>query len=273
MTEKDILICGHGSGRPSIKNLHTYTAQRYAKKAPNGKRKGIVCVRRLKAMTDEGRKKFVKAYDIIIGRNYYSQAKRGYVYTKYKDGKYYSDCSSSGMAAMKRIGYNIGSWLLNTAGIYESALFETVPVTITNGHITDPEKLKVGDCILYMGNDPNRPKQIGHVEYVYAMPDAKDAGKTGYTGTWPSLANGRKDSTGHGYYKYGDGINTLTNFPTQIKRVQMLLNWINGGNIAVDGKYGKNTRAACDLAQTNLHLTVSGIFDYELLQAAKKLKK
>lgn len=71
------------------------------------------------------------------------------------------------MATFKKIGYNVS--LLNTAGIYNSNLFETVPVTIKNGHILNPEILKVGDCILFIGNDPSRPLQIGHVEYVYEI--------------------------------------------------------------------------------------------------------
>lgn len=97
--------------------------------------------------------------------------------------------------------------------------------------------------------------------------------KAGYNGTWPVLDNGRKDSSGHGYYKLGDGISTLKNYPTQIKRVQQLLNWITDSNIAVDGQYGTQTRKACDAAQRKLGLTVSGIFDYNLLQRAKSLKK
>lgn len=40
---------------------------------------------------------------------------------------------------------------------------------IENGHITNPEILKVGDAILFVGNDPDRPRQIGHVEYVYEI--------------------------------------------------------------------------------------------------------
>ena len=173
MTDKDIKICGHGSGKPSIKNLHDYAEQRYKQKAPNGKRKGIVCVRRHKKMTDKLGEDFVKTYKTIIGRNIYNQNRRGYVYTKYSNGNYYSDCSSSGMATMRKIGLSIGSWLLNTAGIYESELFEDVPVIIKDGHITNPEVLKLGDAILFAGSDPNRPKQIGHVEYVYFIPENK----------------------------------------------------------------------------------------------------
>ena len=97
--------------------------------------------------------------------------------------------------------------------------------------------------------------------------------KKSYSGTYPSLANGRKDSSGYGYYKLGDGISTLKNYPTQIKRVQLLLNWINDGGIAIDGQYGKQTRNACDAAQRKLGLTVSGIFDYALLNKAKNHKK
>jgi hypothetical protein len=59
---------------------------------------------------------------------------------------------------------------LNTAGIYESDLFEEVPVQIVNGHIVNPEILKVADCLLFRGNDPSRPLQIGHVEGVFNMP-------------------------------------------------------------------------------------------------------
>lgn len=289
ITEKDITIYGHGSGRPSAKNLYTYTTNRAKNKAPNGKRKGIAAVRRFKKLNDAGRKLFVAKYKTILGRNVYSQARRGYVYKPYH-GRYYSDCSSSGMATLREIGYNVGGYLLNTAGIYTSSLFETVPVRIEDGHIMNPEILKVGDAILYVGSDPKRPKQIGHVEWVAVVPSeaerekenakagksSSDGGnglKSTYTGFYPSLENGRVDSSGHGWYQYGDGIDTLKNYPTQIKRVQELVNWINGGSIKVDGEYGKNTRAAVELAQTNLHIPVTGRFDYATLKAAKTFKK
>lgn len=167
VTEKDITLCGHGSGTPSLKNMYTYLSNRYKQTAKNGKHKGVVSVQRLKALTDSGRKKFATTYKTIIGRNIYNQNLRSYVYTKYKDGKYYSDCSSSGCATFKKIGYNVS--LLNTAGIYNSSLFEEVPVKIKDGHITNPEILKVGDAILFVGDDPSRPKQIGHVEFIHEI--------------------------------------------------------------------------------------------------------
>ena len=187
MTDKDIKICGHGSGRPSIKNLHDYAENRYNQRAANGKRKGIVCVKRHKNITAALEQAFVDNYNIIIGRNYYSQVLRAYVYKKHPSGRYYSDCSSSGMATMNRIGMKTGG-LLSTAGIYWSNYFEDVKVKILNGHITNPEVLQVGDAILFRGSDSSRPLQIGHVEYVYQIPKYKKETTTKKKTTIPKSA-------------------------------------------------------------------------------------
>ena len=284
--EKDVVLYGHGSGTPRKTDLRTYTNERYAKTAPNGKHKGVAAVRRFKALTDAGRAKFEERFRTILGRNKYSQDLRGYVYTKYKDGKYYSDCSSSGMATLKVIGYKVGDYLLNTAGIYyEDDYFEDVPVRIQNGHITNPEILKVGDAVLYIGNDPSRPLQIGHVEWVAAMPvspqDAqgatnteapvKNTGKTekplaGYSGAFPEIPS-------RGYYTLGDGYKQNPGLITDVKKLQRLINWINGGNINVDGCYGPNTAAAVKMAQTTLRVTADGLFGPKTLMAAKAYKK
>lgn len=167
--EKDIMICGHGSGSPSTKNMNTYLGYRYGQIATNGKHKGLVKVMRLKAMTDDKRIMFHDTYKTILGRNQYNQNLREYCYTMYK-GKFYSDCSSSGIKTYEKCGYKF-PWILNTAGIYKSNLFEEVPVQIKDGHILNPEILKVGDALLFVGNDSSRPLQIGHVEYVYEMPN------------------------------------------------------------------------------------------------------
>lgn len=171
LTDNNITICGHGSGKPSTKNMDSYCEARYQQMA-NGKHKGIIEVRRLKKMTDSKRKEFTSTYKTILNRNLYSQPKRQYVYNKAPDGKYYSDCSSSGMATYNKIGLETGG-LLNTAGIHESSKFETIKVKIKSGHVQDPWKLEVGDCLLFVGSDPSRPKQIGHVEYVYKIPGSK----------------------------------------------------------------------------------------------------
>lgn len=168
MKENEITICGHGSNRPSYKNMCDYLQGRQTTLASNGKTKGVVKIMRLKAMNEVGRKKFKAAYAEIIGRNYYNQNLREYCFTA-KNGKYYSDCSSSIIKSMEKAGYSF-PWTLNTAGIYQSALFEEVPATIVNGHVTNPDVLKVGDCILFRGNDASRPLQIGHVEAVYNVP-------------------------------------------------------------------------------------------------------
>lgn len=275
ITEKDITICGHGSGRPSVKNLYTYTASRYSQKASNGVRKGIVAVRRFKGITPALRTKAHNAYKTILGRNYYSQSLRGYVYKAYTNGKYYSDCSSSGMATLKKIGLDVGSYYLNTAGIYTNDdLFEDVPVVIKDGHITNPEVLEVFDAILYIGNDPKRPKQIGHVEWVYTVPakevtpatPKKESAKKNYKGDYPKLPK-------RGYFYYGDGFKRATNFKEDIKLMQKLINWITGDKIAVDGEFGRVTEASVKRAQAFLGVKVDGKFGAKTLDAAKAYKK
>lgn len=193
MTEKDITLCGHGSGNPSYKNMNTYLESRYNSIASNGKHKGVVAVRRLKGMTDEHRKTFRTQYASIIGRNIYSQDLREYCYKAYK-GKFYSDCSSSGIKTYEKCGFSF-PWTLNTAGIYENDLFETVNVTIKNGHITNPEVLKVGDALLFVGNDASRPLQIGHVEYIYDMPETKSE--------YPKWVQSGEEW----YYRLSEGVN------------------------------------------------------------------
>jgi hypothetical protein len=199
MTDKNVTICGHGSGNPSTKNLNTYSTARYAKKASNGVHKGIVAVRRIKGgLTVAQQKEFHDGYKLILGRNVYSQSLRQYVFTPYsKDDKYYSDCSSSGCATYAYIGLSVS--LLNTAGIYTSDKFETVPVTIKDGRITNPEILQVGDAILFAGDDASRPLQIGHVEFVYEVNGKNyvDPGTTTKTSATSSAAS----SSSVTYYK------------------------------------------------------------------------
>ena len=223
ITEKDIIICGHGSGNPSTKNMYTYNSQRYSSVASNGKRKGVVCVLRLKSLTDSGRVKFHDKYRTILGRNIYNQNLRNYVYKSY-NGKYYSDCSSSICATFAQIGYSVS--LLNTAGMYYSSLFEKVPVNISNGHITNPEILKVGDCLMYVGSDPSRPLQIGHVESVYKI-------GTSSSSSTPSN-NTSSSNTGNNVSKGQKWLNA--NYSTVVKKC------LDGKLLEVDNEYGSKTR-------------------------------
>lgn len=112
----------------------------------------------------EKRKKVLAQYQPMLGRNFYSQdvEKRECAVQAYKDGKYYSDCSSSIRRAYRAAGVGLDNIGGNTAGIHQKG--RLVPVTIKNGQIVDPEKLREGDCLMLRGEDSSRPLQIGHVE-------------------------------------------------------------------------------------------------------------
>lgn len=87
-----------------------------------------------------------------------------------------------------------------------------------------------------------------------------------YSGTYPALPP-------RGFYQYGDGIQALTDYPTQIKRVQMLMNWLLDGNIAVDGKYGDQTAKAVNKFKKKAGLKQDGCFNKSTLNAAKEWRK
>ncbi|OON85790.1 hypothetical protein BXO88_11075 [Oribacterium sp. C9] len=103
------------------------------------------------------------------------------------------------MLTLKEIGYTVSS--LNTAGIYQSKQFEEVPVVIKNGHIMNPEILKVGDAILYVGNDPKRHLQIGHVEWIYEVKGTAETVKP--KTTYPAWL----ESAGRWFYRLANGKN------------------------------------------------------------------
>ena len=277
ITEREITLVGHGSGNPAYHNLYSYTASRQAKTAPNGLHKGIVAVRRPKGLTEAHKAAFKAEIATTIGRNKYSQDKRSYVYKPYTNGSYYSDCSAIGMETLRLIGLKFG-WLYNTAAIYTSSEFEDVPVCIKDGHIVNPEILRCCDAVLYRGNDPKRPKQIGHVEWVVDTPaEDKATPKTAkaYGGTWPSLSNGRRGTGKQGFYQYGDGISALRNYPTQIKRLQAVVNWLDDStpDLVVDGKFGKQTKTKVNVCRHAAGLELNGLFDFDLLEFAKQYRK
>lgn len=118
------------------------------------------------ATPNERRIKIRDKYRKYIGRNHYSQARRNYCTKKYKDGKYYSDCSSSVSYAYKEANESFG--ITNTCGMWTSKKFKDVPVVIKNGIIQNPEILEIGDILLFAGNDTSRKKYgyVGHVEMV-----------------------------------------------------------------------------------------------------------
>lgn len=100
---------------------------------------------------------------------------------------------------------------------------------------------------------------------VYTLSGTASTATT-YTGTFPALPP-------RGYYLKGDGYETLTNYKTQIKRIQQFLNWAVDGRLSVDGKYGPNTVAAVKVFQKKYGLTVDGSFGSKTLAKAKTVKK
>lgn len=231
ITEKDITICGHGSGNPRTTRMDTYGTQRYAGTATgvvNGKKqtwhKGLVAVVRRKGMTDALRAKYVATYKTILGRNVYSNDLRTYVFTPYKNGKYYSDCSSSQNATLTKIGLKTPAF--TTVEMYKaSGYFDILPAKITNGHMTNPEILQIGDMLLYAGSSATRKLHIGHVEGVYAI-----KGSTINTDTSPSTPASTIA-----------GSQTVADF-----QKFMLSNYrsLVGADLVIDGEYGAKTRAA-----------------------------
>lgn len=89
---------------------------------------------------------------------------------------------------------------------------------------------------------------------------------TTYKGSFPVLPP-------RGYFKYGDGISQLTNYTTQIKRLQTLLNWAINAGLTVDGMIGSGSQAAIKSFQKQYGLTVDGLFGEKCLAKAKTIRK
>lgn len=119
-------------------------------------------------------------------------------------------------------------------------------------------KIKVGDGRI---RGYAMPAYATKKPQVQATPEKK-----GYTGKFPVLPD-------RGFFKKGDGISTLTDERTQIKRLQKFVNWLVGAKLTVDGKYGEKTEEAVKKAQKALKVTIDGEFGPKTLAAAKKYKR
>lgn len=123
------------------------------------------------------RKRVEKAYSKMYGRNIYSQDvnKRECAAEPYRDGKYYSDCSSSTRIAYQKADIGLDYIGGNTADIYANNIKNIVKVTIRkDGTIKNADVvLRRGDLLMFAGTDEKRPLTIGHVEHVASISKEK----------------------------------------------------------------------------------------------------
>lgn len=120
----------------------------------------------------EKRKLVVSQAAPAMGRNRYSQngTLREHVFTPYKDGKYYSDCSSFARWMYRKAGIasNIGG---NTTGIINNRNLKEIDCGIVKGVPTKISALREGDLLLFRGNNASRSyaRYVGHVEMVHSI--------------------------------------------------------------------------------------------------------
>lgn len=249
----------------------------------------------------EKRLKVREAYDRLIKqKNKYSQSLRNYAFKKYKDGKYYSDCSSSVSYAYKEAGFSFG--ILNTVGMYQCKKFTTVPVEIKKGIIQNAEVLRIGDMLLFAGKDSSRAYAgyVGHVEMVYSVGStAADTVLVGHGSGNPAKHNCKTYCSGRYANKTGTklghrglikvvrfiqddgsegsgkgGFDTLSkgDSGSRVKAMQhnLFILRYDIGKYGEDGDFGKDTRAALKAFQTDAGLSASGVYDEKTDEALTK---
>lgn len=172
------------------------------------------------------------------------------------------DCSSLVRQCIKEAtGKDVGNFVTTNEPHYleKSGLFDD-RITYESG-----VKLYTGDIIVTKIKGHTAVVVEGY-ERTNTSSSSKPTTSKTYSGTFPTLPP-------RGYYKKGDGITTLTNYPTQIKRVQMFLNWAIDAGLTVDGKYGANTTSAVKTFQKKYGLTIDGMFGNKTLAKAKIVNK
>lgn len=90
-----------------------------------------------------------------------------------------------------------------------------------------------------------------------------------YTGSFPTRFPKRIVPR----FKLGDGYDRCTGYVSEIKKIQMFLNWAIGANLTVDGHYGPKSVAACKKFQLKIGMTnPKGNFGKGTLKKAKTFK-
>lgn len=253
------------------------------------------------ATANERRIKVRNEYRKFIGRNHYSQPRRNYCTKKYSDGKYYSDCSSSVSYAYKEAGESFG--ILNTVGMYTSKKMKDVAVKIKNGIIQNPEILRIGDILLFAGNDTSRKSSgyVGHVEMVGEISGSKytlyghgsGLAKKHEMNAYCKSRYNTKSSTPLGRRllikvrriiqddKSTSGNESSTNFKvlskgmtgSDVKTMQknLIALGFSCGSYGADGDFGSDTFKALKDFQKSVDLEATGIFDEETAMAMEAM--
>lgn len=230
----------------------------------------------------EKRLAVVQVYEEILGRNSYSQSLRDYCYRKYKDGKYYSDCSSSISYAYKEAGFSFG--ILNTVGMYNSTKLRDVPVVIKNGVIQNKEVLRPGDMLLFARTDSSRASAnyVGHVEMI-AKVNGDKVTIYGHGSATPRATDmdtycknqfAKKTSTKIGnkgllkvrrfIWDGDDGIYIARGMEgAEVKKLQQNLMKLDFDlpKYGADGDFGSETETALKAFQKMVSLPATGIYD------------
>lgn len=115
---------------------------------------------------NEKRRMVIDKYKEILGRNRYSKPLRDYCFKPYEDGMFYSDSSSSICYAYRMSGFDMD--IMDTAGMCQSNKLVKVPAVIKNGQIKNLDILRIGDILVFAGNDDSRwfCDYAGHVEMI-----------------------------------------------------------------------------------------------------------
>lgn len=116
-------------------------------------------------------------------------------------------------------------------------------------------------CYMWQYTSSGRVQGVGgKVDLSYVIGKSPTPHKPSkYKGTFPVLPK-------RGWFAKGDK-------GTDVKRLQALLNWLNDGNIAVDGEVGAKTIAAVKQFQRAYKLKVDGEFGKDSLAKAKTIAK
>lgn len=258
-----------------ITQLHPRLQEKAAELVALCKKNGITikigeCFRSVKEQNDlyaQGRTKPGSIVTNAKGTSYSSQHQWGIAFDFFLDmdidgdGKKSDDAFNNKKSTFNKVGKLAKSIGLGWGGDWKSPVDMPHVYLKDWGSTTSKLKSKYGTPDNFKKTWETEKKEVSKKETT-----TKETAKKTYSGTFPTLPE-------RGYFKIGDGYKTLTNYKTQIKRVQKLLNWIMDAEIKVDGEYGPKTAALCGKYQKKYGLVVDDEFGNKSLAKAKTIKK